>query len=117
MASDRGNTRLSGRYSSLAPPFLRALKRVIEMGHKMDVPITVCGELAGKPLGSMALLAMGYRRLSMSPSSIGPIKSMVLDLPLDQLSAEFGTLLDKAISGDDIKVFLTEFSQRHNVPI
>ena len=81
MACDRGNTRLSGRYSSLSPSFLRALKSIIEKGEEKAVPITVCGELAGRTGGAMALLALGCRRLSMAPSSVGPVKAMLLDLP------------------------------------
>ena len=117
MASDRGNTRLSGRYSSLSPAFLRALKLVVKRGDEKNVPITVCGEVAGKPLGAMALLAIGYRRLSMVPSAIGPVKAMVLDLPLDKLEAEFEVVLKNATHGDEVKAFLADFAEKHDVPI
>ncbi|MCT4657152.1 MAG: phosphoenolpyruvate--protein phosphotransferase [Cohaesibacter sp.] len=117
MASDRGNTRLSGRYSSLSPSFLRALGQVLEKGKEHNVPITVCGEIAGRPLAAMALLALGYRTLSMSPSSIGPIKSMVLDLPLDELTKTFDDVLAQAISGQEIRDFLTGFAQKHDVSL
>ena len=117
MASDRGNTRLSGRYSSLSPPFLRALRHVIRKGDKKGVPVTICGELAGKPFGAMAMLALGFRRLSMVPSSIGPVKAMVLDLPLAELSAVFSDFLDKAVSDEDIKSFLGDYAEKHNVQV
>ena len=42
--------------------------------------MTLCGELASKPLGALALVALGYRSLSLSPSAIGPVKAMLLDL-------------------------------------
>ena len=115
MASDRGNTRLSGRFSSLSPSFIRALKLVIDKGKACDVPITVCGELAGKPLGAMALLAIGCRRLSMAPSFIGPVKSMILDLPLDKLEVEFLPLLEEATDSNTVKAFLSDFAERHDL--
>ncbi|SNY92408.1 phosphotransferase system, enzyme I, PtsP [Cohaesibacter sp. ES.047] len=117
MASDRGNARLSGRYSSLSPPFLRALRHVIRKGDKKGVPVTICGELAGKPFGAMAMLALGYRRLSMVPSAIGPVKAMVLDLPLGELSAVFGDILDTAVNDKEIKDFLADFAEKHNIQV
>ena len=117
MATDRSNTRLSGRYSSLSPSFVRALKRVVDRGEEKGVPVTVCGELAGKPLGAMALLAIGLRRLSMSSSSIGPVKAMVRDLPLEELSAVFEPFLATATTGDEVKAFLTEFAERFDIQI
>ena len=117
MASDRGNTRLSGRYSSLAPAFLRALQQVVDRGLAKDVPVTVCGEIAGRPLGAMALMALGYRRLSMAPSSIGPVKAMILGLPLDELTSEFSEVLAMATNTDQIKDFLTEFAEKHQMQI
>ena len=43
-------------------------------------PVTLCGELASKPLGALALVALGYRSLSVTPSAIGPVKAMLLEL-------------------------------------
>ncbi|WP_316862820.1 phosphoenolpyruvate--protein phosphotransferase [uncultured Cohaesibacter sp.] len=117
MACDRGNTRLSGRYSSLSPSFLRALQCVIRKGDEKGVPITVCGELAGKAFGAMALLAIGYRRLSMAPSSVGPVKAMVLDLPLAELEAEFRPVLEKATSSEQVIEFLAGFAAEHDIHI
>nr|WP_319514344.1 phosphoenolpyruvate--protein phosphotransferase [uncultured Cohaesibacter sp.] len=117
MACDRGNTRLSGRYSSLTPSFLRALKSIIDKGQEKGVPVTVCGELAGRATGAMALLAIGYRRLSMAPSSVGPVKAMLLELPLEQLEAEFAEALAKAVHADEIKQFLQDFAERYDIHI
>ena len=43
-------------------------------------PVTVCGEIGGRPLEAMALIGLGFRSLSMSPTSIGPVKAMLLAL-------------------------------------
>lgn len=117
MAADRGNTRLSDRFDTLSVSFLRALKLIVEKTDKHHIPVTLCGELAGKPLECMALLAMGYRSISMAPSSIGPIKAMLLELDVDRLRARFLQKLDSAGNGEDIRTFLRSYAQEHEIPV
>ena len=60
-----------------------------------DTPVTLCGELAGKPISAMALIGLGYRSISMSPASIGPVKAMLTELPVGELEA----FLDDNLAG------------------
>jgi phosphotransferase system enzyme I (PtsP) len=96
-AADRDNTRVSKRYDNLSRPVLRALGRIADAGRRANTPVTLCGEMGGRPLEALALLAVGYRSLSMSPSSIGPVKSMILNLDLDEAQA----FLEKLLAADD----------------
>lgn len=82
-AADRGNTRLAGRYDSLSPALLRLLHFVVNKVRPAGVDIAVCGEMAGRPVEALALLAIGVRSLSMSPGAIGPVKAMVRSLDLN----------------------------------
>lgn len=77
-AADRGNPRVADRYDMLSPPALRALEAIQRACAETGTPVSVCGELAGRPLEAFALVALGYERLSMSPAGIGPVKQMVL---------------------------------------
>ena len=77
-AADRGNPRVSDRYDPLSPPALRALKRIQEGCVETGTPVSVCGEMAGRPLEAFALVALGYEGLSMPPAGLGPVKQMVL---------------------------------------
>jgi phosphotransferase system, enzyme I, PtsP len=77
-AADRGNPRVSDRYDTLSPPALRALKTIWEACVQTGTPVSVCGEMAGRPLEAFVLLALGFERLSMPPAGIGPVKQMVL---------------------------------------
>jgi len=79
-AADRTNARVGSRYDSLSPAPLRALKSLVESAKRHGVPVTLCGEMAGRPIEAMALIALGFRSLSMAPASIGPVKSMILGL-------------------------------------
>jgi len=77
-AADRGNPRVSERYDPLSPPALRALKAIQQACADTGTPVSVCGEMAGRPLEAFALVALGFERLSMPPGGVGPVKQMVL---------------------------------------
>ena len=89
MAADRGNTRLSDRFDTLSVPFLRVLKQIADAGRRNETPLTLCGEIAGKPISAMALIGLGYRSISMSPASIGPVKAMLTELDVGELETFF----------------------------
>ncbi len=77
-AADRGNPRVSDRYDPLSPPFLRALEAIQRACAETGTPVSICGEMAGRPLEAFTLVALGFERLSMPPAGIGPVKQMVL---------------------------------------
>ncbi len=83
-AADRGNSRVAGRYDSLSPALLRLLHFVVNKVRPAGVDIAVCGEMAGRPVEALALLAIGVRSLSMSPGAIGPVKAMIRSLDLNE---------------------------------
>jgi phosphotransferase system enzyme I (PtsP) len=77
-AADRGNPLVSDRYDPLSPPALRALKTIQVACADTGTPVSICGEMAGRPLEAFALMALGFDRLSMPPAGVGPVKQMVL---------------------------------------
>jgi len=85
-ASDRGNPRLADRYDVLSPPLLSFLLSIVHQCDEAGVPVTLCGEMAARPLEAMALLGIGFRSISMAPASIGPVKEMVRSVAVKQLS-------------------------------
>ena len=84
-AADRGNTRLANRYDPLTPAVLRMLIEVADRCNKAGVEVSVCGEMAGRPIDALALMAIGYRRLSMSATGIGPVRAAVRSVDLSEL--------------------------------
>ncbi len=117
MASDRGNVRVAGRFSALSRPFLRALKRIVMAAEKAKVPITLCGELAGSPIGAMALIALGFRSLSMAPASIGPVKTMLLELEAKKIAARLEEALAQNGSTDPVQAELRAFARQEGIPL
>jgi phosphotransferase system enzyme I (PtsP) len=79
-ACDRGNPRLAERYDPLSAPMLALFREVIAHTQTAGVPLSMCGDMAGNPLEAMALIAVGFRTLSMAPTSIGPVKTMIRSL-------------------------------------
>jgi phosphotransferase system enzyme I (PtsP) len=117
MAVDRGNTQLSDRFDALSTPFLRVLKQIADAGVRNQTPVTLCGELAGKPISAMALIGLGYRSISMSPASIGPVKAMLTELPLSELQAFFDDNLMAPAQGLPMRALLQAFADDRSIPI
>src|SRR5262249_53414899 len=92
-AVDRGNSLVAGRYDSLNPAGLMALRLIVEAAARHNVPLTLCGEMAGKPIEAMTLIGLGYRSISMAPASVGPVKAMVLSLDAADLWGRLQELL------------------------
>lgn len=80
LAVDRNNARVASLYDSLHPAVIRAIMQVVESANKHDVPVSVCGEMAGDPLAALLLLAMGIDSLSMSVSSIPRVKWVIRNI-------------------------------------
>lgn len=102
-ASDRGNTRLAGRFDALSRPFMRALAAIVEAAERHRKPVTLCGEIAGHPLEALALLALGYRSISMSPSSIGPVKEMIRSVELGRVAPQIREVILGEGPCDDLR--------------
>lgn len=114
-ASDRANTLVAERFDPLSRPFLRALRSIVRTVGG-DVPVTLCGEIAGHPLAAMALIGIGYRSLSMSADNIGPVKAMVLALNGTAVTELLDDLLDDEIGNAHLRPRLATFAKAHGVP-
>ena len=85
LAVDRNNENVADLYSSLHPAVLKAMRQIVDGARLSDTPVSVCGELAGDPLGVMALLGMGISTLSMSVGSLLRAKKVILSFSLSEL--------------------------------
>ena len=116
-ATDRGNTRLSGRFDILSPSFLRPLKAIADAANRNDCEVTICGEMAGRPVEAMTLIGLGFRRLSMSPASVGPVKTMLLDLRVDRLKEAVDGMLADPLATASLRDPLLAYAQKHQINI
>ncbi|MEO1720719.1 MAG: putative PEP-binding protein, partial [Pseudomonadota bacterium] len=115
-AADRTNPLVARRYDALDRASVRAMKSIADTCARHEVPVTVCGEMGGNTLEAMALVALGFRSLSMAPSSIGPVKSMCLSVDAGRVRG----VLDAALREDtglSIRDRLRKFAETDSVEI
>jgi phosphotransferase system enzyme I (PtsP) len=86
-AVDRTNPRVAKRYDNLNPASLTLIRLIVNSAAENSGDLSLCGEMAGRPLDAMALLGLGIRTLSMQPGQIGPIKMMIRSLHLGEVAA------------------------------
>ncbi|HEX7075735.1 MAG TPA: phosphoenolpyruvate--protein phosphotransferase [Hyphomicrobiaceae bacterium] len=114
-AADRSNAQVGHRYDPLSVSALRALKQVVRAGARHGVPVTLCGEMAGRTLDAMALIGLGYRTISMAPASIGPVKSMILSLDAAKVASVVDELLET--KSGSIRSYLQDFAKAEGVEL
>jgi phosphotransferase system enzyme I (PtsP) len=109
-AADRGNIRVSSRFDALSTPVLRVLRDIAVKGRTHGKPVALCGEMASQPIGALALAIVGYRSMSLSPSAIGPVKAMLLELNCRKGEEAILPLLDKPVGSVSIREHLEQFA-------
>jgi phosphotransferase system enzyme I (PtsP) len=114
-AADRGNNRVSGRFDALCPAALRVLRSIVVQAAKHNVPVTLCGEMAGRPIEALALIGLGFRSISMGPASIGPVKAMILKTSAAEIQRYILDLIDHG--REDIRQRLADFARAHDIEL
>lgn len=79
-AIDRADAVMSRRYDMLSASFMHMLKTIVDQAKAKGIPVSLCGEMASRPLEAMALLGIGLRHFSINPSSIESMENMVQSL-------------------------------------
>ncbi|MEE3660803.1 phosphoenolpyruvate--protein phosphotransferase [Brenneria sp. g21c3] len=99
LAADRNNTHVASLYDSLHPSMLQVLHIIATECLRHNIPCSVCGEMAGEPLGALMLMGLGYRSLSMNGRSVARIKYLLRQIEL----AEVRTLAHKLLQAQSAK--------------
>jgi len=114
-AADRSDPRLAQRYDWLSPAILRFLKRILDQAAAANVPVRICGEMAGRPLEAMALVGLGAENFSITPAAVGPVKAMIRSLDAAAIRTRMSQLLAKPPK--DMRKALGDWARRHNVVV
>lgn len=93
LAIDRTDEAVAHLYDPLHPAILRLISQTIAAGARMDVPVAVCGEMAGDPALTRLLIGMGLRQFSMHPALILEVKQQVVMADAEQLTAKVARIL------------------------
>jgi len=91
------------------------LRKIVTDCHQAQVPLSLCGEMAGDPLEAMALIGLGFRTISMSPPQLGKVRAMVRSLNVEELSGYMETLAGSA--EHSVRRKLRFFARDHGVAL
>ena len=83
------------------------MRQIVEGAHRTNTPVSVCGEMAGDPLGVMALLGMGIDSLSMSVGSLLRAKKVIKSVSMSEMATMFCEAITMA-DAEDIREFYTD---------
>ncbi|WP_340620865.1 phosphoenolpyruvate--protein phosphotransferase [Xenorhabdus siamensis] len=114
LAVDRNNTHVASLYDNLHPAVIRALKQIIDESRRIGLPVSVCGEMAGLPMGALILIGLGYRSLSMSGRSIPRIKYLLHHLDSDELNHFVKEILE-AETSQQVREISSVFMETHGL--
>ncbi|WP_417248184.1 phosphoenolpyruvate--protein phosphotransferase [Celeribacter sp.] len=112
-AADRENERVRRRYDTLNVSFLSFIRQIVARCEEHNTPVSFCGEDAGRPLEAVAFSAVGLRTLSMRPASIGPVKSVLRRVNLDEVLAEIDAAAERG--EQSVRAALTDYLKRQDV--
>jgi phosphoenolpyruvate-protein phosphotransferase (PTS system enzyme I) len=108
MAVDRVNEYVSYLYEPLHPSLLRLIEMVAKAANAANVPVTVCGEMAGEPMIAPVLLGLGIRELSMSAVSVPEVKATIRATTISEAEALI-TRVKKLSTAAEIRAMVSEF--------
>ncbi|MCF7981967.1 MAG: phosphoenolpyruvate--protein phosphotransferase [Pseudomonadales bacterium] len=97
LALDRNNARVASRYDHVHPAVLHELKRILVSAKAINLPVSLCGEMAADPIAVMLLLGLGLRTLSMSAAKLPYIKWLIRNLSI----AQSEIIVEKALKMDN----------------
>ncbi|ENM3941330.1 TPA: phosphoenolpyruvate--protein phosphotransferase [Vibrio cholerae] len=112
LAVDRNNARVADVYESMHPAVVMALKQIQQICTTHQIPVCVCGELAGDPIGALLLIGLGYTTLSMNTSNVAKVKYLVRHSEL----AELTQLAEQALTqpyGREIYNMMLAYIEKH----
>jgi phosphotransferase system enzyme I (PtsI) len=111
LAVDRTNEKIAHLYQSFHPSVLKLIKKTIDDGHKNNIWVGLCGEMAADPKATVLLVGLGIDELSASPLSIPQIKKIIRSIEFRE-AKDFAEEVMKLNDSKRIEKFLEEDYRR-----
>ena len=111
LAIDRVNKRVAYLYEPCHPSILRLIAHIIKAGHEENIPVGMCGEMAGDPKYTMILLGLGLDSFSMNVDSLLKVKKVIRSVAL----SEAEKVAQQALSfttADETEQYIRELMQQ-----
>ena len=100
LAVDRISEKIAYLYNPLNLAVLRMLKHIVDVSNEYNVPVSICGEMAGEPQYTMVLLGLGFKNLSMSPTYMYQVKRLVRSVTISECQEMVQKLLQYSDTRD-----------------
>jgi phosphotransferase system enzyme I (PtsI) len=110
LAVDRDNEAVADWFRTLHPAVLRSIKTVLQAAERCEIPVVVCGEMAGSPVYAPVLLGLGATELSMNVNSIPRIRKIISEIALEEAQEIVGKL-DECRTANEVEEAVSEFYQ------
>ncbi|CQQ89810.1 fused phosphoenolpyruvate-protein phosphotransferase PtsP/GAF domain [Yersinia enterocolitica] len=114
LAVDRNNTRVASLYDSLHPAMLQVLSHILTQATQSGLQVSLCGEMAGDPMGALLLVGLGYRNLSMNDRSVARIKYLLRNIDLVDAQALAERVLNAQMT-TDVRHLTAAFMERRGL--
>lgn len=111
LAVDRNNAQVSELYQMIHPSVLLALQQIRRYCQQFNLPVSVCGELAGDPVGVLLLIGLGFDQMSVNPANVAQIKYVVRQTRLQELERLSEVALQQSYASDIYALVLTYLEQ------
>jgi phosphoenolpyruvate-protein phosphotransferase len=112
LAADRDDESVESYHDALQPVVLRLVHRLVETAVSRGKPVTMCGELAGDPLLTPLMLALGVRRISVSRSHVNRLAAALCGLSVADV-APIGRAVLACSTGKEVR----EVLRAHGMPV
>ncbi|KOR32797.1 phosphoenolpyruvate-protein phosphotransferase [Achromatium sp. WMS3] len=100
LAIDRVDEDVNYLFDPLHPAVLKLIRMTIVAGQRCNIPVTMCGEMAGEPRYTRILLGLGLRRFSMESNSILDVKEMICNSDISYLTRTIKSMRSHIAQGD-----------------
>ncbi|WJV54944.1 phosphoenolpyruvate--protein phosphotransferase [Prodigiosinella aquatilis] len=114
LAVDRNNPHVASLYDSLHPAMLQALHMIITTCQRYSLPVSVCGEMAGEPMGALLLMGLGYRTLSMNGRSVARVKYLLRHIEQEEAQLLANKVL-KAQTASEVRQWASIFIEERGL--
>ena len=110
LAIDRGDEQVADLYNPLHPAVLRLVQFSVEAALRQNIPVSICGEIAGDPRYAPLLLGLGVRELSMAATALPRVKQRIRRMALGTATHRARAIMDQVDEGR-IAALLDDFNE------
>ncbi len=116
-AADRGTPSLAGRYDALSPAMLNVMAALQDAASLAGVPLSICGEVAGRPLEAMTLVALGITTLSMPANSLPAVKEVLASVDMPAFRAVLASIRRTGAGAASLREPIAGWAREHGLPV